>query len=154
MFTLGRAHAFGIGCLGSRLLSGTMSSRRREKVAGQRWYFDRGVCADSPGLLVALETVKLREITIGVRGIAHRTGPSAGEEKSSAWNCYRHCSPCQPAHHDRGLRRTRGWSTDARSPRRFVRGCGAGPGNENAARSSEQWILSPPWASAKSFPVQ
>ena len=77
VFTSEEPTRFGIGCLGSRMLSGTLSPD-----AARQFTDSEGASLDKvrerAGLRGELEDVKLPGALLqGVRGIAHRAGPSA-----------------------------------------------------------------------------
>jgi ureidoglycolate amidohydrolase len=111
VFTSEEPTRFGIGCLGSRLLSGTLSAEQARKLKD-----DRGATVDevraAAGIQGQLESL---------RRTAYRARPAARPPENSAGHCDEYRRAREPAHYHRRCRRTRRRGSDARPARCFMR---------------------------------
>ena len=147
MFTSEEPTRFGIGCLGSRLLSGTMSSDAARKLLDKDCTSIEELRAKA-GFTGALEAVKLPtdyykafvELHIEQGPVLEQKNIALGIVTDIAAPASLRITVDGSGGHAAiaGRRwRARGRSADARSQRRFVRGGGAGP--RNRKRGAKQW---------------
>ncbi len=104
VFTSEEPTRFGIGCLGSRLLSGTLSAE-----AAKRLKDNAGESIDDvrrkAGVARRTRTGEApRRLLQGVRRVAHRTRPRAGTQADTARSSDQHCRSGKHANYDRRRR--------------------------------------------------
>ena len=134
VFTSEEPTRFGIGCLGSRLLSGTLSPEAAEKLNDKD-----GESVDDvrrkAGMRGDLRRREIAERLLqSVRRIAHRA-------RALCWNANeiplgivtKIAAPASGSHHGRRRRRSCRRSPDARSSRRSLRGGGTDPGHRECS---------------------
>ena len=136
VFTSEEPTRFGIGCLGSRMLSGTLSAEAAQKFKdGEGGSLEevrkKAGCAENCEAVEASARTITRHLSncISSKGPARTPANSAGSRDQ-------HRGPGEPAHHSRRLRRARGRSSDAGSARRALRRGGINSGHRECARTS------------------
>ena len=124
MFTSEEPTRFGIGCLGSRLLSGTMTPDAARKLVDKDGASLEEVRRNA-GYSAPLDLVKLPSGYCKAFVELHiEQGPLLEQQKHSARHCYQHRGAGEPALYDRRRGRARGCCGHAGSARRVVRRVG------------------------------
>ena len=98
VFTSEEPTRFGIGCLGSRLLSGTLSADAARRLADKEGNSLEEVRRKAGMQRAARRSETAERLLQSICRVAHRARSAAGAAEIPSRNCQQHRCPCQPAH--------------------------------------------------------